>query len=216
MLPSVLPRLATDSEMRVFPGVWKLLSFWLPSQDGAPSLPLLSLFLSFVFFPTSFWRQWAAFLGAWCPLPAFRSCCVEFTQRLNVLLMNLWGRKWSPRPIPPPSYNRLWEYFLMKDFLRFCFVLFFYKQIWNNLLFYLLVGSLKCFRQLESNSLKCRRRQKMLVLLNIIQWRWQCPALYILSFVVFVFDILFIYLAVLFVPLLRCKRRTSWGSGVRQ
>ena len=36
----------------------------LPSWDGAPSLPLLSLFLSFIFFPTSFQRQWAAFLGA--------------------------------------------------------------------------------------------------------------------------------------------------------
>ena len=36
----------------------------LPSLDGAPSLPLLSLFLSFIFFLTSFPRQWAAFLGA--------------------------------------------------------------------------------------------------------------------------------------------------------
>ena len=27
MLPSVLPRLATDSAVRVFPGIWKLLSF---------------------------------------------------------------------------------------------------------------------------------------------------------------------------------------------
>ena len=27
MLPSVVPKLATDSAMRVFPGVWKLLSF---------------------------------------------------------------------------------------------------------------------------------------------------------------------------------------------
>ena len=36
----------------------------LPSWDGAPSLPLLSLFLSFIFFPTSFRRQWVAFLGA--------------------------------------------------------------------------------------------------------------------------------------------------------
>ena len=34
----------------------------LPSLDRAPSLPLLSLFLSFIFFPTSFQRQWAAFL----------------------------------------------------------------------------------------------------------------------------------------------------------
>ena len=94
MLPSVVPRLATDSAVRVFPGVWKLLSLLrLPSQDRAPSLPLSSLFLSFIFFPTSFRRQWAAFLGVWCPLLAFTSCFVEFTQRLNVLLMNLWREK---------------------------------------------------------------------------------------------------------------------------
>ena len=104
MLPSAVPRLTTDSTMRVFPGVWKLLSFLrLPSWDGALSLPLLSLFLPFILFPTSFWRQWAAFLDAWCPLLAFRSCSVEFTKRLNVFLINLWGRKWSPCPIPLPS-----------------------------------------------------------------------------------------------------------------
>ena len=65
MLPSVVSRLATDSAVRVFPGVWKLLSFLrLLSWDGSPSLSLLSLFLSFIFFPTAFQRQWAAFLGA--------------------------------------------------------------------------------------------------------------------------------------------------------
>ena len=77
-------------------------SLRLPSRDGSPSLPLLSLFLSFIFCPVSFWRQWAAFLGAWCHLPAFRSCFVEFAQCSNVLSMNLWGRKWSPHPIPLP------------------------------------------------------------------------------------------------------------------
>ena len=61
MLPSEVPRLATDLAVRVFPGIWKLLSFLrLPSWDGAQSLPLLS----FIFFPISFRRQWAAFLGA--------------------------------------------------------------------------------------------------------------------------------------------------------
>ena len=86
MLPSVVPRLATDSAVRVFPGIWKLLSFLrLLSQDRAPSLPLLSLFLSFVFCPITFQRKWAAFLGAWCPLPEFRSCFVEFVQRSNDL-----------------------------------------------------------------------------------------------------------------------------------
>jgi len=104
ILPSEIPRLTTDPPERVFPGVLKLLSFLkLPSPAGSPSLPLLSLFLSFIFCPTSFWRQWAAFLGAWCPLPAFRSCSVEFARLSNVLSMNLWERKWSPRPIPPPS-----------------------------------------------------------------------------------------------------------------
>ena len=49
-------------------------------------------------------KSWFDFLGAWCPLPAFRSCFVGFTQRLNALLMNLWGRKCSPRPTPPPSW----------------------------------------------------------------------------------------------------------------
>ena len=51
MLPSEVPRLTTDSPVRVFPGVWKLLSFSrLPSLDRSPSLSLLSLFSSFITF----------------------------------------------------------------------------------------------------------------------------------------------------------------------
>ena len=51
MLPSEVPRLATDLPVRVFPGVWILLSFLiLPSWDGSPSLPLLFLFFSFILF----------------------------------------------------------------------------------------------------------------------------------------------------------------------
>ena len=50
MLPSEVPRLATDSPVRVFPGVWKPLFLRHPSWDVALSLPLLSLFLSFIFF----------------------------------------------------------------------------------------------------------------------------------------------------------------------
>ena len=125
MLPSEVPRLATDSPVRVFPGVWKLLSFLrLPFQDRSLALPLFSLFFSFLFFPTSFQRQWAAFLGAWCPLPAFRSCFVEFAQRSNVLLMNLWGRKWSPHPIPLPSKDHPLGiyYFKMYAYKRMLFV----------------------------------------------------------------------------------------------
>ena len=75
----------------------------LPLRDGSPSLTLLFLFLSFIFCPISFWREWAAFMAAWCPLPVFRSCFVAVAQHSNDLLMNLWGRKWPPHPIPPPS-----------------------------------------------------------------------------------------------------------------
>ena len=43
MLPSVFPRLATDSAGRVFPGVWKPLFLKFPSQDGLPFLGWASL-----------------------------------------------------------------------------------------------------------------------------------------------------------------------------
>ena len=63
-LPSEIRKLPPDPPVRGFPGVWKLLLLRLRSPDGSPSLVLLSLFLSFIFCPTSFRRQWAAFLGA--------------------------------------------------------------------------------------------------------------------------------------------------------
>ena len=103
MLPSEIPKLPTDLPVRGFPDVWTLLLLHhsLPEWVSVPNC--LSLFSSFIFCPPSR-RQWAAFLGAWCPPPAFRSCkFVEFAQRSNDLLMNLWGRKWSPHPIPPAS-----------------------------------------------------------------------------------------------------------------
>ena len=51
MLPSVLPRLATDSAVRVFPGVWKPLFLRLPSQDGAQSTSFVSFCLLYFFLP---------------------------------------------------------------------------------------------------------------------------------------------------------------------
>ena len=50
MLPSVVPGLATNSAMRIFPDVWKPLFFKTPFPGRKSSLPLLSLFLSFIFF----------------------------------------------------------------------------------------------------------------------------------------------------------------------
>ena len=61
-LPFKIWKLPPDLPVRGLPGVWKLPLLWLPSRDGSPSLALLSLFLCFLICPTSFQRQWAAFL----------------------------------------------------------------------------------------------------------------------------------------------------------
>ena len=74
----------------------------LPSQDRAPSLPLLSLFV-FYFFSYLLLKTMGSFSECLMSSASVQKLFVEFTQGLNVLLMNLWGRKWSPRPIPPPS-----------------------------------------------------------------------------------------------------------------
>ena len=52
MLPSVFPRLATDSAGRVFPGVWKPLFLKFPSRDGLLFPGQSSLPTSFVSFFT--------------------------------------------------------------------------------------------------------------------------------------------------------------------
>ena len=57
MLPSVIPRLATDSAVRVFPGVWILLFLRLPSWDRAPTDKSYLFCLSYCllyFFPPPF------------------------------------------------------------------------------------------------------------------------------------------------------------------
>jgi len=135
MLPSEIPKLPTDPPMRGFSTIWKRLHDSLPRMS-LWSLTLLSLFLSFIFCPTSFWREWAAFLGAWCPPPAFKSCFVEVAQHSNDLLMNLWERKWSPHPIPPPS--RDWPpylYFYWSTIDLKCCISFRYTAKWFSYIY---------------------------------------------------------------------------------
>ena len=51
MLPSEVPRLPTDSLVRVFPGIWRLLSFLrlTPGTDLHPYLFCLSFYLLYFF-----------------------------------------------------------------------------------------------------------------------------------------------------------------------
>ena len=63
MLPSVLPRLGTDSAVRVFPGVWKLLSFEdsLPGTELCPYL--FCLFFCFLYFSYLLSKTMGCFSG---------------------------------------------------------------------------------------------------------------------------------------------------------
>ena len=51
MLPSEVPRLTTDWPVRVFPGVWKLLSLFKTPFPGQISIPpsFVSLFIFYIF-----------------------------------------------------------------------------------------------------------------------------------------------------------------------
>ena len=69
MLPSVFPRLATDSAGRVFPGVWKPLFLKFPSWDRLPfpgrsSLPTsFDSFFIFYIFSYLFFKTMVCFSG---------------------------------------------------------------------------------------------------------------------------------------------------------
>ena len=103
VLPSVLPRLATDSAVRVFPGVWKLLSFLrLPSRDGALSLPLVSLFIFYIF-SYLLLKTMGCFSGCLMSSAGIQKLFCGIYSVFKCSFDEFVGRKWSPRPIPPPS-----------------------------------------------------------------------------------------------------------------
>ena len=97
----------------------------LPSRDRSLSLPLLSLFISFMFCPTSFLIQWAAFLGAWCALAAFRNCFLEFAQH-SMFFRWICEEKvvflfYSSTTLGPPLRRELWILPPQQALFPFCF-----------------------------------------------------------------------------------------------
>ena len=66
-------------------------TFMTPSPGWVSVLKSFVSLSVFIFCPTSFWRDWFAFLGIWdCP-PAFRSYSVEVVPHTDDLSMYLWG-----------------------------------------------------------------------------------------------------------------------------
>ena len=99
MLPSVLPRLSTDSAVRIFPGVWKLL-FKTPFPGWSSVPPFFVSFFCLLYFLLPPFED--NVLLFWMPAGIQKLFC-GLHSGLNVLLMSLRGRKCSPRPTPLPS-----------------------------------------------------------------------------------------------------------------
>ena len=138
MLPSEIPKLPTEIPGE-FPTVWKLLLLHDPlPRMGLLSLNRLSLFSYFVFCHTSFQRDWAAFLDAWCSSPAFRSCFVEVAQHSNDLLMNFLGKSGLPvllcHHLGTPSHLQCGFFLLPFLFFSFLFCLTVVTRIANRML----------------------------------------------------------------------------------
>ena len=115
MLPSEFPRLATDSPLRVFPGVWKLLTFLrLPSQDGSPSLPLLSLFLSNFSYLLS--KTMGCFSGCLMPSAGIQKLFCGIYSVFKWSFDEFVGKKvvsqsYSSTILGPPTWMHLFIYF---------------------------------------------------------------------------------------------------------
>ena len=106
MLPSVLPRLTTDSAAKVFPGVWKPLFLRFPSWDGTSfpgwsSLPnsFVSFFIFYIF-SYLFLKTMICFTG-----------CLMSSASIQKLFCGIYSAwKWSfnefvREKVVPPSYS---------------------------------------------------------------------------------------------------------------
>ena len=100
MLPSVLPRLGTDLAVRVFPGIWKPLFLRLPSQDGALSLPLLSLFFVFYIFSYLLSKTMGCFSGCLMSSASIQKLFCGFCSAFKYSFDEFMGEK-----VVSPSYS---------------------------------------------------------------------------------------------------------------
>ena len=88
------PKARTGPPVRGFPGVWKLPLLRLPSWDGSLSLALLSLFLSFIFCPSSSRRQWmGCFSGRLMSSASDQKLFCEVCSAFNCSFDELVGEK---------------------------------------------------------------------------------------------------------------------------
>ena len=101
-----------DSKAPHWPHLWEgfllcgnFSTFMTPSPGCVSVLKSFVSLLVFIFCPTSFWRDWFAFLGIWGSSAGVQKLFCRTCSTCRWLLMYLLGRKWSPSLIPPPSWD---------------------------------------------------------------------------------------------------------------
>ena len=121
VLSTVAPKLPPppSSPVKGLPIVWKL--FLL--HNSLPEVQVLSLFfcLCFFFFLLPYPGTWgiSCLLEVWGLLPTFSRFSVGVVSHVDVFLMYLWGRRWSPHLTPPPSLTSAPNIFLHTTFFTF-------------------------------------------------------------------------------------------------
>ena len=120
MLPSVLPRLATDSAVRVFPGVWKPRFLRLPPGMGWDSLPrtelppyLLCLFFHLLYFSYLFLKTTICFSGCLMSSASIPKLFCRIYSALKFSFDEFVGEK-----VVSPSYSSAIFGFLASSFKR--------------------------------------------------------------------------------------------------
>ena len=85
------------------PNVWKLSLL----HSSLPEVLVSPLFfcLCFFFCPTQVRGEFLAFWEVWGLLPVFSRCSVGAVPHADIVLMYLWGGRWSPRLSPLPSWR---------------------------------------------------------------------------------------------------------------
>ena len=75
----------------------------LPPRDGAPSLSLWSLFFIFYIFSYLLSKTMGCFSGYLMSSASIQKLFCGFYSAFKCSFDEFVGKKWSPRPIPPPS-----------------------------------------------------------------------------------------------------------------
>ena len=100
LLPTPRPR-----QWRGFLVCENFFSFIAPSQRHRSHPYSFVSGFSFFFCPTQVCGDFLAFGEVWGLLPAFSRCSVGVVPHVDVFLMYLWGGRWSPCLILPPSWR---------------------------------------------------------------------------------------------------------------